>query len=367
MSMFLSCRFPLQAVALVCCLAVSASVPATELATDLTPGFHIAQASAEAVTLFVERPWPGGCEPQDIEVTVTGPDVLIRGWLPQEGCGGAVIPARIDLPADQPVARLSFVEQRRPLAEERLVEFILIPLTAEQTRPESGLWWGEDGGLYETRGPGTAMSLDIQGNRLAATINVYHPDGQPVWYFSAGEYTGLTFDAPMHGFTQGQTLFGDYRRPSQAVEVGRLQLEFRSPGQATAWLTAPNQTDGGLDLQPVSLVRFDFQETESPDRLSGRWILVRLDDLSQELVLSPPTLRGKRWEYVDLVEGLILACDYVPDRPRSLPETCALEQADGRWIAEFGQVGLDRMSGNDRLENAAYAFRLDWHAPKPRP
>lgn len=346
------------------CLGFCALTHAEEH-TRATENISVTRAADNTIALLIDQPWPGGCEPDEIEVTANGADVLLRGWLPAEGCAAGASPISVALPVDSPVARLTFVQQRRPLAEEQLVEFALVPLTAAQTRPESGLWWGEDGGEYETRGPGTAMSLDVQGNRLAATINVYHPDGQPVWYFAAGEFTGLTFSAPMHGFAQGQTLFGDYRRPSQAVEVGRLQLEFHGPGQATAWLTAPDYADGGLDLQPVSLVRFDFQESESPDRLSGRWIFVQLETPSQELVLSPPMRRSGRWEYVDLVAGLILACDLDQNRPRSLPDTCVLEQSDGEWQAEFKQVGLDRMSGIDRLGNPAYAFRLDWHSPEP--
>lgn len=348
----------------VVCLGFGALTSAAE-PIEGDGAISVSRSADNAVTLYVDRPWPGGCEPEDIEVTVNTADVLVRGWLPAQGCGTGTIPISVELSADFPVARLTFLQQRRPLSEDQLVDFTLVPLTAAQTHPESGLWWGEDGGVYETRGPGTAMSLDIQGNRLAATVNVYHPDGQPVWYFSAGEFTGLTFSAPMHGFAQGQTLFGDYRRPSQAVEVGRLQLEFHSPGQATAWLTAPDHTNGGLDLQPVSLVRFDFQESESPDRLSGRWIFVQLENPSQELVLSPPMQRSGRWEYVDLVAGLILACELDASRPRSLPDACTLEQSDGLWQVEFKQVGLDRMSGVDRLGNPAYAFRLDWHAPQP--
>jgi hypothetical protein len=101
--------------------------------------------------------------------------------------------------------------------------------------PESGWWWNP-------QESGRGFSIEVQDRTIFMAGFLYTEQGAPFWFTAAGSYNDSadTFQADMTQFRSGQCIGCSYRAPQQGANLGRVEIRFRSPTQAT--LTWPGGT-----------------------------------------------------------------------------------------------------------------------------
>ncbi|MDX1568998.1 MAG: M12 family metallo-peptidase [Xanthomonadales bacterium] len=123
---------------------------------------------------------------------------------------------------------------------------------ARSLRPNGGLWLNPDR-------PGTGLDIQNFGNQLSALWYTYEPDGQPVWYFSAGELDGHRYRAELLRFNLDET------GTATGTSVGSIQLDFSDSRVAEFQY----QVDGIVGSEP--LVWFEFAFDPADDDRTGLW------------------------------------------------------------------------------------------------
>ena len=100
---------------------------------------------------------------------------------------------------------------------------------------KSGIW-------YNSAMPGTAIYIEIQGDRLALGWFSYHEEtGEPMWVMADDIMTDTNhFTADLWRFTNGQSMGGPYVAPNGPVVVGSISITFHS--DTTATVTYPGGT-----------------------------------------------------------------------------------------------------------------------------
>ncbi len=116
--------------------------------------------------------------------------------------------------------------------------FLLLLLSARLAlaiTPESGWWWNP-------QESGRGFSIEVQDRTIFMAGFLYTEQGAPFWFTAAGSYddNANLFQADMTQFRNGQCITCGYRAPQQGALLGRVELRFRSPTQAT--LTWPGGT-----------------------------------------------------------------------------------------------------------------------------
>ncbi len=312
--------------------------------------------------------WDGPCPPKVAGQRAAGRDLAIELEAADEGCGDAPAAsfrltsasgwdgqAEFDTPG---VLRVR-VERRRPDGAPQLLAFRLFEYGKLTRRlPEAGFWWSERGGAFETGGPGLALLLEPQWPQLGATVMGYDADGQPEWLFGAGTLAAHTAHVPLQRLSGGRGPFDGYRQPQASQDEAALWLELGSAARATAWFVR-DADGGGIELRPMSLVRFRFGESAST-ALGGRWLLDGLEEAPRALQLRPADGPATATAFV-LIEdrlALRLECSLDPGRPNSPPTHCRLFDAEGVARVQFDDIGLDRMHGLDDSGRPVTALRL---------
>ncbi len=356
------------------------------VASLLTAASFAAQANTATITLVddadggppqleVLGEWTSGCLPQLRDVRVDGSELTLTAQPDSTNCAAepgpyslrAALPAELKSGASGGVWRLRYELRDDPLSAPRLMAFELVELRSADAAiamkptaidPEKGFWWGEAGGEFDHAGPGMGAQLERQSGTLALTFSGYGDAGHPEWLFGATSMQGAVSDIALSRLDGGRGPFGGYRGPKQASDAGRLQIEWLTSARAVFWFSRPVVDGDGIELQPISMVRFDFGQDPGSGWL-GRWAL-NTDDGKSPIVLELSeyvaredgfTLLGKR--------GEALQCDTAPSRPQSPPALCELQLADG-GILRFEDVGLSRLRGideNGKLVTASLADR----------
>lgn len=129
--------------------------------------------------------------------------------------------------------------------------------------PESGTWWNP-------AEPGTGYLIEIQDNFLFISGYLYRPDGQPIWYTSAGTMNGnARFVGVLSTSSGGQCLGCAWRAPTTQVGAGGpVEIIFDTETEARITL-------GG---RVVPIQRYDFFLTRTAgdvktDMMLGEWQL----------------------------------------------------------------------------------------------
>lgn len=307
------------------------------------------------------RPAPG----QDCPATLQ--DALRDGsridiFLSSAGDCGLVEPTAVPVSASgkeglrwgaEDVYRVHVYDDRGPAGRERLVGFALVevgPARGEIT-PESGFWWNEAGAEFDRAGPGFGLALESQSGLLSASVFGYDDAGAPAWWLGAGAQRSASVRLDLVGFEGGSGPFQQHRSPGQAHAAGVLHLHLLSPARATAWFERP-ASHGGIELQPLSLVRFRFGETPGEDWL-GRWVFI--DEPREGNVADAPfSIDFDHFEadadgfvlHAGEHDGRSLRCSSDPRRPNSPPDRCLLRDRDGRMLVDFRQIAIEELRGH---------------------
>jgi hypothetical protein len=117
--------------------------------------------------------------------------------------------------------------ERELVDEEEPVYAALFALFDPPFRPQTGWWWNE-------AESGTGFSLEVRGNTLFVVAFMYDDAGNPVWYLTAGPMQSPThYEGDWLAYSGGQTLTGPYRLPSNAVDLGRMVIDFTAADGGT--------------------------------------------------------------------------------------------------------------------------------------
>ncbi len=322
----------------------------------------VSDASGAAIALSISGRWESTCTPLIDDLRLEGRGLtLLASYDTDKFCAKtptgyslSVDLAENDLSALSPgIHPISLYVRAQGQREARLLGFDLVqlgPVTA--ITPETGLWWPEAGGTFETSGPGVGFSLEVQDGEAILMTNSYGDQGRARWLVSTGSLEGRIIRGDLTELGGGQTLFGEFREPGQAFPSGRALLEFHSSATATLWLVS-DLIGEDLLVQPLSLVRFSFGPRSM---LDGTWLLmpetggeaVRLDLAEVESGGGTVTLLDG--------SGSTVTCSRLLSKKLSPPDSCRLR---GVQDIRFHDVGLDRWRGIDADGVAYIAVRLD--------
>jgi hypothetical protein len=96
----------------------------------------------------------------------------------------------------------------------------LLFATAACAEPENGWWWNPNES-------GRGFFIEMRGGSLYVGGYFYEADGRATWSTSGGPVVDpYLYSGTLQSYRGGQTLFGDYRAPAAAVDVGPVTIRF---------------------------------------------------------------------------------------------------------------------------------------------
>ncbi|MEZ5463836.1 MAG: hypothetical protein R3F22_01145 [Lysobacteraceae bacterium] len=343
--------------ALLALLLVSLAANATTPDIEVRPRYP---SSSTPVLIDLVGHGSDVCAPQQASLEISGRDVSItmdHGKRCTASSDGYRLPARAEkgMPRwpGRGVHRIRLYDQGGPGASQRLLGFQLIDIGSyplPSARPETGFWWVESGGDFGGDSQGMGLSIERQGDLISVSVMGYNVDGDPEWLMGAGELEGSVAEIALTRFQGGRGPFESSLSPGNAMIAGKLDLQFLDPARAIAWFSRP-AAEGGISLQPMSLVRFRFDSDPAAAWL-GRWILLP-EHLDGEKASSLPRLieftetahQLGGFSLIDGKRGFVLACEQDTARPNSPPVRCVLNDGAGEQLADFGDIAVNSISG----------------------
>lgn len=217
--------------------------------------------------------------------------------------------------------------------------------------PESGLWWSEASPETGAATAGTGTSIEMQGDRLAVGLFGFDETGAATWYFGTGQAGARIARVPLVQLANGDPAFAPIGNQPEALPGPRIELEFLSPSRARAYLV---RSDKGRDVEvrPLTLSRSRFANGPAGANWSGQWVLV-VDEGGSPRSFELNTAGSQDAENFHLADAngnARLDCRLVAGTQH--PELCTLS-AGSVPLADFDQIGLDRLSG--RANGGAHA------------
>jgi hypothetical protein len=324
----------------------------------------VAQGSAfEATVTGVAA---DGCERRLVEAELREREVRLHARQATGGCLAEPQPyalaARVESPLPAGVYRVRLENSLSAAALPRLQAFELAevgPATAP-LRPEAGFWWGDAHGEFDTARQGFGVQLEVQGDTLAVAVSGYDAAGEPQWLIGAGTFGGRTSRIALGRLRNGGGPFGEARSPSNIEPAGQLHIEWQGSARAVFWFEQPALDGAGIELRPMSMVRFAFAGER---QWLGRWLLA-----GESAADSAIAARAIDFESVETQDGAFvavgtggerLACVEQPAAGGVLPPHCTLTIGDDGRI-DFDDVGVARLHGSDAVHGQrAVLLRLD--------
>ena len=93
--------------------------------------------------------------------------------------------------------------------------------------PQNGWWWNPDES-------GRGFFIEMRGGVIYVGGYFYEDDGRATWMTSGGPLTDpYAYQGTLQAYRGGQTLFGEYRPPAPAVDVGPIGLKFKDDTHGT--------------------------------------------------------------------------------------------------------------------------------------
>lgn len=136
-------------------------------------------------------------------------------------------------------------------------------LRAAAAVPETGLWvvTSEANGL-----PGRGFQLEVQNQKLVATVYGFESSGRPAFYLASGAFEQDRFTAPLIMYRNGTTLGGAPQSANEAGTAGTVAFSFTDSTHGT--VAFPGET-------PQEIRKFDWSATaDGADRpLPGLWVV----------------------------------------------------------------------------------------------
>jgi hypothetical protein len=293
-----------------------------------------------------------GCLPRVEGVTVDGTDLSIELGAAATGCrADRNVPFRLAVdPASSTGSSLSPEVYRvrvysGPATKPRLIAFSLLDFsTSAPIAPESGFWWTQaDPG--RAGAAGTGASLEMQDNQLAVGLLGFGDGGRATWSFGSATLGNRTAKVSLVQLSNGDPWFSPVGAVPEVQSAPRLDIEFLSPSRARAYLVHANDDDT-VDVRALELARSAFSAGPAGTAWTGRWVLIPGDGaVARVFELGSPTHRDtESFRLVDAAGDAALDCRLVAGAQQA--DACALS-VEGAPIADFDQVGYDRLSGRD--------------------
>jgi hypothetical protein len=335
----------------------------------VTP-FHPEPGASLRLKVFGD--WPNACRPELESVRVEGRDIVLGASLDSDHCAGEPhgFSLSTDALAEQPklggagIYRIRFEVRRTPPNEPEVHAFRLLsvaPADAPDVRPETGFWWPERGGEFGEAGPGLGVNMEVQADTLSLSVFGFEDSGEPGWQIGAGEIGTRVAKVELSRLRDGRGPFQPYRAPREITVAGIAHAEVLSPARVTLWFVRPRGDARGLQLQPVSMVRFRFA-MDPAQAWVGRWLIAPEEGDSFptrtiDFVRAEPTERG--FALVDAGGDLRLRCVTVEARPNSPPDSCRLASANATLPeVDFDRVGLSELRGRSGSNRRVAALKL---------
>jgi hypothetical protein len=106
----------------------------------------------------------------------------------------------------------------------------LLFTTTARAEPQNGWWWNPNES-------GRGFFIEMRGGVLYLAGYFYESDGRATWMTSGGPVTDpYLYNGTLQTYGGGQTLFGDYRPPAAALDIGPVSVRFDDDAHATiAW------------------------------------------------------------------------------------------------------------------------------------
>lgn len=363
----------LTRIAAVCGLGWLALVPVTVRAAPAGPGemaaevaIGLTEPAPGSQRMVVEGSWPTPCLPTSAQLSRSGNDLRVETRSNRGLCTRYGMPFRFELdpqaatgkPLERGVYRVSFYAANASSGPLELRGFSLLNVGEAPLQPEMGFWWPEHSlELPQDNARGTALTLDRQGDMLAASLLTYDNEGRPAWYFGSGRFDGRVAFLPLVGMRDGPGLFGGGRRRPNTTEELMLQLEFSSGNRATAWLGWYEQTPDQprLHLQQLVFARESLIGPTLPEHWAGAWLMLRGDHATRVELQQPQRLDAEHFELGD-ADGWKFVCHHAATRAQSPPDSCVLSHGSGEDI-RLDSVGLEQLDGSDHRGAAVRLVR----------
>ncbi|NCT67361.1 MAG: hypothetical protein GXC76_06920 [Rhodanobacteraceae bacterium] len=221
--------------------------------------------------------------------------------------------------------------------------------------PENGFWWSEASAGNQAS-PGTGIALEAQGSQLAISLFGFANSGTATWAFGSAQRKGRIADVPLVQLANGDPPFAPAGTQPQATAGPRLALEFVSPTRARAWLV--HSEDGrDVEVRALTLARSRFTDGQAATAWSGTWVLVPEDGGTPRTFdfAAPGSRDAETFHLADTLQGAQLDCRLATGTRH--PDLCTLSAA-GSVLADFDQVGLDRLSGRSSAGTRVQLLRV---------
>lgn len=306
--------------------------------------------------ILAQGDWPLGCAPTPRAAYVEGRDIVWTLEPAPASCAGPKQTQRLRSDvrdalrlAEPGIHRLRVVSPATPGQPARTLAFSLIDSEtgARPPRPESGFWWPQANGEFATGGGGIGALLEIQGDMLAINLSGYALDGQPTWWMGAAPLAGRHSRLALTQMREGHGPFDRYAAPKQIDAAGELLVEWQSAARAVFWFVRPREDGTGIDLKPMSMVRFAFA-SQAGEGWRGRWVLLGAANSGTAALIEFD--RVERSETVVLLYGSsgdVLSCLLDAGHRDAPPLACQLALADGSPALDFDDLALNRLRGSD--------------------
>jgi hypothetical protein len=325
-----------------------------------------------ALRFKVHGEWPEGCVPAIADARIEGLDIVLRASLAEGPCpaapqsfetGTETLPLERLKLAGNGVYRVRFEVERGNGRAPELHAFRL--LYAGNTPdpgfvPETGFWWPELGGEHKA-GPGLGVQMEVQARTLS--LGVYgFDDGAASWSVGAGPMQGHVAEVELTQLRHGAGPFEPFQAPKELDTIGHAHVELLSPSRATLWFLRPRADGRGLQLQPVSMVRFRFA-LDPAEAWRGRWVvLAERDDgyPTQRIDFVELKKTASGFTLLDAAGEFRLRCTADRVRPNSPPTRCRLTARSGAVLdADFDHVALNELRGWTGAGQRIVALKLN--------
>jgi len=340
-------------VAMACFLLWASASGGAAAASDTQLAVRVADDRSSLQVEF-RGAWPRNCVPRAGSIRMTGRDVYFQLAESEATCSGQAVPLLL---RSEPLG-LSGLDGDDALRIHVLgnrsghtLGFALASLggTRSILRPESGLWWPETGGEFESGGPGLGVQVEVQDDTLAVNLSGYDEVGRPTWWFGAVPMASRHSLLELNSLHGGSGPFDPYAAPKTVDTGGLLHIEWLGPARAVFWFTRKHPDGPGIELRPVSMTRFAFG-TRPGESWQGEWLLLRAaaEGGSRAEVLQLAWVEGST-EGFELAseQGHRLQCERNPQRPDSPPTRCSLLSGGLEPVTEFSDIGLERLESSD--------------------
>lgn len=306
--------------------------------------------------LVIEGLWTSTCLPTVLDTHLRDRSIDIEMEAANGHCAEASTPFRLKVnPAREAgLQELALgVYQLRIFLRQagggsELIAFRLLRSGAldPHSRPENGFWWSIPTLDEKPALTGNGLSIEQQGENLAVTWLSYE-GGRPVWYFGSTPMYGSLAHVDLVRMVGGGEAFSGPNSAPDAEPGLSINLQFLSPSHANAWLVQHTPLEGNtIEVQPLNLARLPFAGGHPGSNWQGQWALV-IGNAEQARIIEFSTLAtadAETFQVSDRLGSVSLRCRLDRVGKHALPALCSL--SDGADIlADFDQVGLDRLSG----------------------